>query len=112
MHVPRGEGGRGMINLENCLKTATIGLNSYLESSDDGMLYIVLQYEKKKILHLVVKENRKFKFQLHIALEEHELNMTATKAAKEIKQNKISLSRKYEKHLDRETAVWKISTKD
>ena len=112
MHVPRGEGGRGMINLENCFKTATIGLNSYLESSDDGMLYIVLQYEKKKILHLVVKENRKFKFQLHIALEEHELNMTATKAAKEIKQNKISLSRKYEKHLDKETAVWKISTKD
>ena len=36
-------------------------------------------------LHSVVKKSRKFKFQLHIALEEHEPNMTATKAAKEIK---------------------------
>lgn len=45
------------------------------------MLYVVLQHEKKK-----QKESRKFKFQLHMALKEHEPNMTATKAAKGIKK--------------------------
>ena len=29
MYVPRKEGGRGMINLEMCFKTTTIGLNIY-----------------------------------------------------------------------------------
>ena len=64
-----------------------------MESSDDWMLYVVLQHEKKKNrerkrkkLHSVVVESRELKFQLHMALEENEPNMTATKAAKEIKQ--------------------------
>lgn len=42
MYVPRQEGGREMINLEICFKTAAIDLNAYLESSDDRMLYVVL----------------------------------------------------------------------
>ena len=57
-----------------------------MESSDDWMLYVVLQHEKKKKLHSVVKESRKFKFQLHTELEENGLNVTATEAVKEIKQ--------------------------
>ena len=50
------------------------------------MLYAVFKDEKKKKLHSVVKESRQFKFQLHMALEECETNMIATKAAKEVKQ--------------------------
>ena len=56
MYIPRKEGGQGMINLEINYKTTTIGLNSYLESSEDRMLHAVLQHEKKKKLHSVVKE--------------------------------------------------------
>ena len=41
MYIPRKEGGRGMINLEMTFKTTTIGLNSYLESSEDRMLHAV-----------------------------------------------------------------------
>lgn len=59
---------KAMINLE----TAAIGPNSYLKSSEGWMLYLILQEEKKK--------------NIHMALEENEPNMTATKAAKEIKQ--------------------------
>ena len=51
MYIPRKEGRRVMINLEMIYKTTTIGLNSYLESSDDRMLHTVLQHEKKKKLH-------------------------------------------------------------
>ena len=56
MYIPRKEGGQGMINLEINYKTTTIRLNSYLESSEDRMLHAVLQHEKKKKLHSVVKE--------------------------------------------------------
>ena len=44
--------------------------------------------EKKKKLHSVFKKSRKFKFQLHMALEENEPNMPVTKGAKEIKNRK------------------------
>ena len=64
MYVPRKDGGREMINLEMCFKTTTIGLNTYLLSSDDRMLKVVLQHEKKKKLHSVTKTSQKFKFQL------------------------------------------------
>ena len=86
MYIPRKEGGRGMINLEMTYKTATIGLNSYLESSEDRMLHAVLQHEKKKKPHSVVKESRKFKFQLNMAQGEIDTNMKPTKAAKDIKK--------------------------
>ena len=67
MYVPRKERGRGMINLEMCFKATTIELNTYLLPSDDRMLKLVLQYEKKKKLHSVTKESQKFKLQLNMA---------------------------------------------
>ena len=50
------------------------------------MLEAVLQYEKKKKLHSVAKESRKFKFQLNMAQEEIDINTKPTKAAKDIKK--------------------------
>ena len=82
MYVPRKEKGRGMINLEICSKTTAIGLNTYLLQSDDRMLKLVLQHEKKKNLHSVMKERLKFKFQLNMAQEENEQITEATKALK------------------------------
>ena len=77
--------GRGMVNLKITYKTTTIGLNSYLESSEDRTLHAVLQQEKKKKLHSVVKESRKLKFQLNMIQEETDINVKATKVAKDIK---------------------------
>ena len=50
------------------------------------MLKLVLQHEKKKKLHSVMKESRKFKIQINMAQEENEQTTEATKAAKEIKK--------------------------
>ena len=50
------------------------------------MLDAVLQHEKKKKLHSVEQESRKFKFQLNIAQEEIDTNIKPTKAAKDIKK--------------------------
>ena len=86
MYVPRKERGRAMINLEMCFKTTIIGLNTYLLSSDNRMLKLVLQHEKKKKLYSSTKESQKFKFQLNMAKEKNEQTAEATKATKEIKK--------------------------
>ena len=83
-YVPRKKGRRGIINLEMCFKTTTIGINTYLLPSDDRMLKLVLQHEKK--LHSVAKESQKFKFQSNMVHEENEQTTEANKAAKEIKK--------------------------
>ena len=44
------------------------------------MLKLVLQHEKKKKLHSVTKESRKFKLKLNMAQEENEQTTEATKA--------------------------------
>ena len=75
-----------MTNLEIAYKTTTIVLNSYLQSSGDRMLDAFLQHEKKKKLHSVVKEGRKFKFQINMAQEVTEINSKPTKAAKDVKK--------------------------
>ena len=49
-------------------------------------MHTVLQHEKKKKLHSVVKESWKFQFQLNMAQEEIDTNMKPTKAAKDIKK--------------------------
>ena len=50
------------------------------------MLKLVLQHEKKRKLHSVTKQSRKFKFQLNMAQDENEQTTEATKAAKQIKK--------------------------
>ena len=48
MYLPRNEGGRGLIRLEMAYKTATIGLDTYLDTTNDPLLVIAKEHEKKK----------------------------------------------------------------
>ena len=89
MYIPRKKGERGLSNLEMAYKTTTITLNNYLQSSRDRMLQDVLEHGKKKKLHSVVKESRKFKFQLNMTQEEININTKPTKAAKDILKKKM-----------------------
>ena len=86
INIPRKEEGRGMKKLEMAYKTMTMGLNSYLQSSGDRMFHAILQHKKKNKLHSVVKESKKFKFQLNMAQEEIDINIKQTKAAKDVKK--------------------------
>ena len=51
------------------------------------MLQAVLQHEKKKKLHSVVKESRKSKFQLNMTQEKIDTNTKPIKTAKDMKKN-------------------------
>lgn len=70
----------------NMLQNSNYRPDLLLGISDDWMLFVVF--------HSVVKESKQFKFRLHMTMKEKP-NMTATKAAKVIKQKvKQSLLRR------------------
>ena len=48
VYVQRSEGGRGMIKLERSLKTTTIGIQNYLETTKDWMLHLVHIHKQSK----------------------------------------------------------------
>ena len=84
MYIPRKEGRRGMKNLDMAYKTTTVGVTTYLQSSGDRILHAVLQKEKTKKLRSVVKQTRKFNYQLNTAQKEIDVNTKPTKTAKDI----------------------------
>ena len=47
MYLPRNEGGRGLVQLETAYKRATIGLDTYLDTTNNPLLVIAKEHEKK-----------------------------------------------------------------
>ena len=66
LYIPRTEGGRRMIQLELSLKTTTIGIQKYLETTKDWMLQLVHIHEQSKKFHSIKKESTKFAKELNI----------------------------------------------
>ena len=56
MYYPRKESSRGLIQLEITYKTATKGLNTYLNTKNDPFLEIVKEHEKTKKKYSVVNQ--------------------------------------------------------
>jgi len=46
LYIRRSEGGKGLLQLELLYKTITIGLQAYLDSTQDWMLQLVNRHEK------------------------------------------------------------------
>ena len=61
MYLPRNEGGRDLVQLEMAYKTATIGFDTYLDTTNDPLLVIAKEHEKKK------KERKKEKVSIRLA---------------------------------------------
>ena len=86
LYLPRGKGGRGLLQVEQSYRVATIGMCKYLECSNDWMIKMVLKHEQNKSLHSIVKESIKYTRQLDISTEHaHIVDQPATKIAKSIK---------------------------
>ena len=69
IYLPRREGGRGLIQLELAYQTATIGMAQYLTTTTDHYLKMVLQHEKSKKLHSIIKESKHFQQKLGMVAE-------------------------------------------
>ena len=69
LYLQRGNGGRGLTQLELAYKTSTIGLFRYLNLLDDWMLQLALKNEQEKGSHSVVKVAREFAREIDLDLE-------------------------------------------
>ena len=86
LYLPRNEGGRGLIQIELTYKITTTGLETYLRESEDRMMKLVLEHEKKKKLYSVTKEAAKFRQELGIDQAEDKETDSVTKKAKKVKE--------------------------
>ena len=60
LYVVRYNGGRGLNQVETSYKIATIGLSTFLKSSDDPLVGLVRGHDAKRKLYSVQKEAQKF----------------------------------------------------
>ena len=87
IYLPRPQGGRGMIKLENAYKVSTIGLDTYLTNTTEWTMKSVHQHDKTKKLYSIEKQAKRFKSELQLnQVKDHEEEFkTAVEKAKEIK---------------------------
>ena len=70
IYLPRPDGGRGLIQLENAYKVSTIGLLQYLENSQEETLKSVYRHHCIKKMHSIIKEGKTFKQEIKLTTED------------------------------------------
>ena len=67
LYIRRSEGEKGLLQLESLYKTLTIGLQTYLDSTQDWMLQLVNRHEKTKQIHSASCQSKNFMTELELA---------------------------------------------
>ena len=67
LYIRISEGGKGLLQLELLYKTITIGLQAYLDSTQDWMLQLANRHEKTKKVYSVSCQSKKFMTELELA---------------------------------------------
>ena len=110
IYLPREMGGRGLTQLELAYKTTTVGLNVYLEQTDDELLKLVYQHDKNKKLYSETNDARKFINELEVLNLSRKDHEPITKFPKRVKQEtKKKPAEENATNLGRKTNVWLIS---
>jgi hypothetical protein len=92
IYLPRAEGGRGLQQLENGYKIATIGLKCYLENTNELMLKCVNQHDKAKKLYSINKHDDKFRKEIQLEFDKKVVSDAPTEQAKSIKAQAKKIS--------------------
>lgn len=66
LHISRAQGSRCLFQCEISLKTTTLGLEKYLETTNECMLKFVGNHERLKKLDSVMKEKKYVQVSLYI----------------------------------------------
>ncbi len=85
LYLPRIQGGRGLMQLENYYKISTVGLQKYLEKNKGELMQIATEHEQNKKLFSVYKEANKYRKQTEIADGCEEKGETTTEIVKKLK---------------------------
>ena len=60
LYLPRTEGGRGLIQPEPSYKSTTIGLDKYLQETQETLLHFVKDHDDRKSLYFISRQSMKF----------------------------------------------------
>jgi hypothetical protein len=96
LYLARDEGGRGLIQIENSYKVATVGLEKYLKEKKDAYTAAVYQHESSKKKYSIVKEARKFNKGVVADMELKDDTLT-----NEIRKVKFQIKKHYTEELTR-----------
>ena len=66
LFLPRTEGGRGLIQLELSYKSTTIGLDKYLQETQDILLHFFKDHDDRKSLYSIRRQSMNFNRELEV----------------------------------------------
>ena len=101
LYLPRTEGGRWLIQLELSCKSTTIGLDKYLQETQDTLLHFVKNHDDRKSLYSISRQSMKFGRELGMpaippAEDEANTNYASRTKAKAKHQGRQQLRSKWE----------------
>ena len=59
LYLPRKEGGRGLVQFELSLKTSIIGMDTYLNNTNDWILKLVKNLEQNNCMYSIISGAKK-----------------------------------------------------
>ena len=86
LYLPRKEGGKGLVQLELSLKTSIIGMDTYLNNTNDWMLKLAKKREKNKRMYSITSDAKKYLNEINLSTNNISGNSTSLFLQK---QNKL-----------------------
>ena len=81
LYLPRKEGGRGIVQLELSLKTSIIGMDTYLNNTNDWMLKLVKKHEENERMYSITSDAKKYLNEINLSTDNISENSTSTEKA-------------------------------
>ena len=85
LYLSRKEEGRGLVQLELSLKTSIIGIDIYLNNTNDWMLKLVKLHEENKHMYSITSDAKKYLNEINLSTDKISENSTFTEKVKQIK---------------------------
>ena len=85
LYLPRKKGGRGLVQRELSLKTSIIGMDTYLNNTNDWMLKLVKKHEENKHMYSITSDAKKYLNETNLSTDNISENSTSTEKAKQTK---------------------------
>ena len=78
LYLSRMEGGRGLVQLELSLKTLIIGMDIYLNNTNDWMLKLAKKHEQNKRMYSITSDAKKYLNEINLSIDNTSENSSST----------------------------------
>ena len=85
LYLPRKEGGRGLEQLELSIKTSIIGMDTYLNNTNDWILKLVKEHKENKRMYSITSDAKKYLNEINLSTDNVSENSASAEKAKQIK---------------------------